>query len=611
MRTRTWTRVGNAGLMALLTVVALGCADTSWDGARRRDTVASYHRYLRDNGGSRHAGEAKERIAYLRVQDNPTIEGFGKFVENYPQSTLLPELRTFVEHLFFEHARSINTPAAYSEFLAMYPTGKLTAKATGNLAYVGSVREDPRPDQLRQFVENYPESDFVPEVRTSLELLDQHRRTAIRRLALRVEVAPNVGQAARVRQGFAALVTRHYYDLGVEVTLIAPGGGPPPEVDAWMRLEYHEIPASGTFGDRTLVSQCRVRLYHRDSVDPVWDRSFEAPADHVLQGAYGRDKSVFANSTYRFWEKFFVPVSTWMTSATRLHHVDYPEEVTAIDVRGDRAALLYARGGMDYLDVSTPLEPKVLDRYRRERDLTRWSGVKLLSEDWIVSFGRDGIELVEFAELQPKRLAQFELPEIGSINSVDLYGSTLLLAGTKGVFAVRLQNRPLRPHPLLDGEFVGLFVRKPYIYLVRPEQVELTTPEHLLQHLTGAKLRLGENFGANKARVGGDSLYVFGKEKVVEIHLSDTERPKLVATLPPEKIGALTDLTSDGGHLYLLGNRGLGVAGPSAQWVSDLIQVGADDALTRKGRFLFLVGGRSLEVLDMAPYHTVLASPQR
>jgi hypothetical protein len=44
--------------------------------------------------------------------------------------------------------------------------------------------------------------------------------------------------------------------------------------------------------------------------------------------------------------------------------------------------------------------------------------------------------------------------------------------------------------------------------------------------------------------------------------------------------------------------------------VSDLIQVGADDVLTRKGRFLFLVGGRSLEVLDMAPYHTALASPQ-
>ena len=98
--------------MALLTVVALGCADTSWDGARSRNTVAAYHRYLRDNGGSRHAAEAKERIAYLRVQDNPTIEGFGKFVENYPQSKLLPELRTFVEHLFFEHARSMNTPAA-------------------------------------------------------------------------------------------------------------------------------------------------------------------------------------------------------------------------------------------------------------------------------------------------------------------------------------------------------------------------------------------------------------------------------------------------------------------------------------------------------------------
>jgi hypothetical protein len=44
--------------------------------------------------------------------------------------------------------------------------------------------------------------------------------------------------------------------------------------------------------------------------------------------------------------------------------------------------------------------------------------------------------------------------------------------------------------------------------------------------------------------------------------------------------------------------------------VSDFIQVQADRALSRKGRFLFLVGNHSLEVLDMAPYQAAMANPR-
>jgi hypothetical protein len=377
-----------------------------------------------------------------------------------------------------------------------------------------------------------------------------------------------------------------------------------------MRIDYKEVPAPGTFGGRTLVSQCRVRLYQVDTKKPIWDRSFEAPADHIIQGAYGRDKTVFANSTYRFWEQFFVPVSTWATSLARVHHIEYPEEVSAIDIRENRAVVLYSKGAIDYLDVSMPLEPRVIERYRRERDLTRWTGIRLLTEKLILSYGPDGIELIELGPHQPKRLAQFELPEVGSIAAAELYRSTLLFAGTQGVFALRLENWPLRPQRLLEGEFVGLFVRDPHIYLVRPEHVEVTNPKRLMQHLSGPKLALGKNFGARKARIAGDSMYVLGKDDAVEVRLSATARPKLVSKLPREKIGRLTDLTGDAGHLYLLGQRGLGVAGPGAQWVSDFIQVEAGEALARRGRFLFLVGGRSLEVLDMAPYQASLANPR-
>jgi len=610
VRGRTWTEFRNAGLMALVTLMALGCFTTSWDTVRSKDTVAGYNRYLRANPHSWHSNEARERIAYIRVRNHPSMAGYYRFVENHPESELLPELRTDVEPLYFEQARKANTPAAYRSFLTQYGSGSMAAKARGNLSYVVSVRDTLTAANLQHFIEKHPESDFIEEARSSLALLERYQQTKIRRLGVYVEVAPNVGQRARVRNGFGALVAHHYNELGVEVVAIRTAEAPPPGTDAWMHIEYKEAPAAGTFGGRTTLSQCRIRLYHRGLELPVWDRSFEAPADHILIGAYGRDKSVFANATYRFWNEFFVPVSTWASSQARLHHMEYSEDVSAIDVRGDRAALLYSKGGIDYLDISKPLEPKTLQRYRRGRDLTRWTDVKLLSDKLILSYGPDGIELVEIGEVQAKRIAQFELPEVGSIASADLLGSTLLFAGTQGVFALRLEKRPLRPQPLLDGKFIGLFVRKPYVYLVRPEQLELTSPKHLLQHMTGAKLKLPENFGGHKVRVAGNSMFVMGKEDIIEIRIPKNESPKIVGNLPSDKIGTLNDMTSDGSHLYLLGQRGLGVAGSSAESVSDFIQVQADRALSRKGRFLFLVGNRSLEVLDMAPYQAAMANPR-
>lgn len=610
MGAASWTRVGRAGVVALLGLLVVGCLQTSWGNARRKDSVAAYHNFLRMHPGSWHSGEAHERIAFLRVRAHPSVESYQTFVETYPESPLKDELNQYIEPRFFEHARDLNVPAAYRDFLQRYPNSKLSVKAKGNLAYVESVQANPSAAELQRFVTDHPDSDFAIEARASLELLRQQQATRIRRLAVRVDVATNVGQAKRVQHGFTALVAQYYHELGVQVTPIPAGSDPPPHVDAWMRIDYKEVPASGTFGGRTLVSQCRVRLYQVDIKEPIWDRSFEAPADHIIRGAYGRDKTVFANSTYRFWKQFFVPVSTWATSLARVHHIEYPEEVSAIDIRGNRAVVLYSKGSIDYLDVSTPLEPRVIDRYRRERDLSRWTGIELLTEKLIVSFGPDGIELIELGAFQPKRLAQFELPEVGSIAAADLYRSTLLFAGTQGVFALRLENWPLRPQRLLEGEFVGLFVRNPHVYLVRPEHVELTNPKHLMQHLSGPKLALGKGFGARRARIAGDSMYVLGKDDTVEVRLSATKRPKLVSKLPREKIGRLTDLTSDAGHLYLLGERGLGVAGPGAQWVSDFIQVDAGDAVARRGRFLFVVGGRSLEVLDMAPYQASLASPQ-
>ncbi len=257
------------------------------------------------------------------------------------------------------------------------------------------------------------------------------------------------------------------------------------------------------------------------------------------------------------------------------------------------------------------MKPEVLERYRREHDLSTWTGIKLLGQDLVLAYGPDGIELIELAQPNPRRLGRWELHEVGAVRSAALYDQTLLFASSEGVYAMRLQRRPLVPHRLLEGEYVGLELAKPFIFLVRPNRVEVSSAKHLLRHLTGSRLHLGKLFGAYKARLHGRSLFVFGKDAVVEVSVANPARPQAVAKLEPAKFGNLNDMVASGQNLYLLGTHGLQIAGPSGSWILDAIQVEADLRVARRGRFAFLVGNRSLEVIDLGPYYAGIPANSR
>jgi hypothetical protein len=172
----------------------------------------------------------------------------------------------------------------------------------------------PSVASLREFLREHPESDFSADAQRSLDLVAFKNETTVKHLGIRVEVAPNAAQPQRVRRGFVSVVARQYREHGIEVTLIPTGSEPTPDMQGWIRLDYDEAQASGTFGGATIVARCRVRLYNRASPkEPIWDRTFEAPAEHILK-TYGRDKTVFGNSRYPFWKQFFVPVSTWAST---------------------------------------------------------------------------------------------------------------------------------------------------------------------------------------------------------------------------------------------------------------------------------------------------------
>jgi hypothetical protein len=586
-----------------LALWALGCAEATWEGAKQANTVASYSRFLRDNPDSAHAREAEEHIGALRVLAHQTIEAHEKFVEAYPQSALLPELRAAMEPLYFARARTANTAASYQGFLTQYPDGQLARRAAGDLAYVQMLETHPSVATMREFMREYPESDFATDAQRSLDLVAFKRETAIHHLGIRVEVSPNTAQPQRVRRGFVAVVAREYRDHGVDVTFIPTGAEATPDMDGWLRLDYEESAAPGTFGGSTVLARCRVRLYHKSAPkDPVWDRTFEAPAEHILKGAYERDKTVFGNSRYPFWSQFFVPVALWASTEARVQRLDYLEDVRAIDMRGDRVAVLFSRGGFDLVDVSSPLDPQVLDRFRREDDLSNWNGIRLVDEKHVLIYGPDGAELIERTAEKPVSRGRWEVAEVGSIQSADVWGDTALLAGSKGVFAIRLTSERLASHRLLEGQFVALEVRKPFIYLARANRAEVTTPKHLLRHLTGGAVTFPEGFVGKGARLAGKSFVVFGKDSAVEVSLANPAHPEALGQLTAEKVGHLVDVVADSDHAYMLGDRGLQVASNDGKSVSDTIQVRGDHAMALSGRYVFVAGARSLEVIDVGPY---------
>jgi hypothetical protein len=592
--------------------LALSCADTSWEATRRADTVAAYHQFLRDNPKASQVVQAEERIEFLRVQNRPSVEAFMRFEKAYPDSPWLWELAAVVEPHFFEKAHAENTPESYREFLRRYSDGALTRRAKGNLEYVAQVQYRATGAVLQEFLKAFPDSDFATEAQKTLDLLESRRSTAISRMAVRVDVSANVADATRVRNGFASVVKRDYQRTGIEVITVPAGEDVPLNVEAWMHIEYQEVPTPGTFGGRAFISRARVRLHQRDQEEPIWDRTFEAPAEHLLRGRHGRDKTVFGNARYAFWRDFFVPVSTWATSRSRVQRIEYGEPVMSIDALDNRAAVLLEGGGVEFLDISSPSEPKVLQRYRRSRDLSRWSGIRVVPGNRALVFGNNGAELLEFTTRTAERLGRWEAPEIGNIRDVAVYGKTALIAGSKGLYAVRYEQASPVPSRLIESDLVGVEVRMPHVYLVSPTRLVVAEPKQLLTHLTGPKFEFGERLQARRTRIAGNSLYVFGVTAVVEFDLSNPTQPHPVAQLNNSELGELNDVASDGEHLYLLGHRGIQVTGRGARWVGDFIQVHGHDRMASKGRFLLVAGSDAVEVVDLSPYLTTSpASPAK
>jgi hypothetical protein len=617
---KRWVRLSGLFVIPFVVGGLFACSGMSWNAAKKADSIAGYHRFLRDHPSSRHAPEAKERLEYLRVETHPSVKAFRAFEHRFPNSPLVPDLRATAEPHFFKEARDENSTEAYQRFLEQYPEGAFSARAQGNQVYLERVQPDPTSARLSEFADAYPESDFAPLARRTQELLKLRDGATIRRLAVRVRVGRTVEQRERVRQGFGAVARAAYAERAVHAFLIRESDPVPADADGWMQIDYDEVPAEGTFGARTMLSHCRVRLFHREVTEPVWDRTFESSADHLDQAGQREDPTVFGSRAYRFWGEFFVPVSTWPTSRTRIYRHEFSEPVRTVDVLGNRAVVLLQDGSLEYMDLSNPLEPAVLRRYRHQRDLTRWQGVVLLPEHRAVAYGPDGAELVDLSKVNTQRLMRWERMDVGQVVGGALSGETVLLAGDRGLYAVRAMKNPATLHRLTDEPLVGVTVRDLHVLMASEIGVNAADVHELVKWAVAgsgasapavSRVRFPDDFGAKRAEPAGDSLFVFGKTSVLEVSVKDPKHLSLVNHLTRDKDDLIRDVVPLNGRLFVLGKRGLEVSDRMGESVSDLIQVEADERVVATDRFLVLTGGPLLEIVDAGPYRSGAASPLR
>jgi hypothetical protein len=541
---RRWLRLRDGIAISLAVLGLYGCSGAAWEAARGEDTIAAYHRFLRDHPNTRFTKGAKERLEFVRVRTRPSVNAYESFEQQYPESGLLEELRAIVEPHFFDQAREVNTPEGYKRFLDMYPSGQFSARAWGNRTYLEKVDPDPTVARLDEFVSAYPESDFTPLARRTLETLDLHERARMNHIGVRVVVGPGIVHPNRIRRGFTGVVQEAYSHQGVRVTMLGDSEGVSPDIDGWIQVDYNEVPPEGVFSGGSLMSHCRVRLFHRQFSEPVWDRTFKTKADHIQRGAQSEDPTVFGNRKYSFWDEFFVPVSVWPTSRTRYYRQEYSEPVAAVAVEGDRGAVLTQDGNLEYLDLSNALEPLSLGRYRHERDLTRWVGVVLLPGGRVVSYGPDGAEVVDMSDVNAKRLARWERVDVGAVTGAVRSGKTVLLAGDKGLFAVRAMRKPVALHRLTDRPLVAVSARDFTVHLIGKHRALAANSQELVKWAVAghgasapalSRVQFPRGFEAQRIHTAGDSIFVMGKSgAVIEVGAQNPEQLVLANKIDPQ-----------------------------------------------------------------------------
>lgn len=588
----------------ILALLAVGCAGRAWNQARDEDSVAAYHRFLRDHSESEYADEARARMEFARVRNKPSRIAFERFQKKHPDSPLVAELRPYVEEHFFAEARALGTEAAYQEFLADFPGGAYSARAEGNANYLEADGFGGDVERLAAFAEAYPESDYSAEAQRSVAAVATRDRSSFRRVALVLDIHPTTPGAERVARVFTERAAAAYEGSGIQ--LVATSGPSDPHLaqhEMRLLISHREQQVgseleAGHVSQPGFLARTVVTLLRKGSETPVWSDSFEhrvSPTEHRVDASI-----LFSAGSAPYWSAFFVPVATWDTQVAARETRRFAKPPAAIEVVGSRAIVLFGDGDFQMFDIGDPASPVLLADYHRPRDLAKFDGVRAGVGELAI-FGPEGIEIVRLGQKGPQRVAVHGRDEVGSVNEVIRIGSELVVASNHGLLAADPSGgfKKLVPRPILGLERMGdrlLFTDGASLYvatlpLLRAGRIE-------------AELRIGRGFGPSRVRVTGTTALVIGSRGLLRVDLSNPAQPRAVSRIEVSEVGSIGDAAVLGGRVFLLGQRGLQVSDRGGERVVDSVDVTPRGRLATSGRHLVAIGPDGLQVVDATAFLT-------
>jgi hypothetical protein len=579
----------SAGLLSLTS-----CAGPTWEQVRSQDTPAGYRQFIADHPRSAHAAEAKERLAVLQFEREPSLEALERFRRDHPESAAIPDMRARLETRMFDAARAAATPAAYERFLAEFPDGAQSERARGNLAFLAAGGFSGRVDALAAFAERHPASDYAAEVRRSLQGVEARRAGTFVPVGLRIEIAPGVPDASRLHNLFAQRAHEIYADAGLR---IVEGGS----TGATLVIRHDERRVDARGSDDLLarpgvLAETDVSLASADG-GQVFEHRFQwrVPDTDVRPGG----SALLAKSSSAFWEHFFVPVATWPTSAAK--RAEWRAGGALAGVGGDlgRAVAVAPDGSFREIDLADPTQPRVVGQYLRAGGLARYSGARTISGR-VVMYGEDGLEVVARQGGGYRRVAGFDRGVVGGVVGLEHVDGRILVAGTRGLLRVpldggpveRLVERPLRGIAR-DGDTLYLLDDK-WLYAAPVRDPRATS------FFTAAELARGQE--PRGLRASGGLALVVGEGGASCFALSPGGTARPLARLRISSVGHVADGAIVGGKVFLLGERGLLVVEPDSGRIVDSVDVAGTTAVGIAGGQIVTVGGDQLDVVDASPW---------
>jgi hypothetical protein len=589
-------------VLTILAIVTgmLGCAGGEWARVRAEDSPSAYRRFLREHPESQHAAQARERLDYLQLSKHPDPAAFERFRASHPSSIYLAELKGLVEEPMFEAALRQGTQEAFQRFLEQFPSGHFARRAKGNAAYHAMGGPFASPQQLAEFENLHPDSDYAEEARRTLAALSLRESTRIRATGLRIEIDPSTPGRDRLTTRFHDLALETYGAAGLILTY-APSGVLPGPVDAWLTIRHNEAAVATEVSDGAvarpgLLATTDVTLT-TPSGEPFWAETFTFRTSELDRRA--GTSVLFSSRSKTYWSNFFVPIATWRTDAARRPPLGLSADPVAVDVRGVRAATLFSDGSFQLLNLSDPAQPQVIFDHTRSRSLQRFSGVRLAG-DGVVLFGEDGLEIVALGGADGSVSRFLDRSEIGSIAGVELHGGNLLVASTRGLLRVSLSSGAVES--LLSKRVRDLSLDGDQLTLIDEQLLYVTDLSRLSEGRADGQFRLGKGFEPSGVRSRGSIGVVLSPRGLVILDLSELGQPRKLSWLRPSQTGRIHDAVILGERIFLLGERGLQILDPHSGRIVDSVDVKTRSRVAATGRFLVTVGSNGLGVVDATPW---------